>query len=111
MRGKGLGFPTANINIRNEIAPGRGVFAGRALGSFGSYFAVVNVGYTPTFGDAEELKIEAHLLDFEPATLYGLQVSLELIAKLRDEQRFEGPEALVEQIERDVASAREFLTG
>jgi riboflavin kinase/FMN adenylyltransferase len=111
MRGQGLGFPTANIDIRNEIAPGRGVFAGRAFGAFGSFSSVVNVGYTPTFGDAEALKVEAHLLDFEPASLYGQNMSLELIAKLRNEQKFVGPEALVAQIERDIASARGVLRG
>jgi len=111
MRGQKLGFPTANISAHNELLPARGVYAGRASGQFGSYPAVVNVGTTPTFGSSEGLKIEAHFLDFEFAPLYGQHVSLELIDKLRNEQKFSGPDALIEQIGRDIVSARGVLAG
>ncbi len=111
MRGQKLGFPTANLATHNEIEPARGVYAGRASGRFGTFPAVVNIGYTPTFGGSEQLKVEAHLLDFEFTPLYGHHVALELVGKLRDEQRFPGAAALVEQIGRDIAGAREILAG
>lgn len=107
-RGAKLGFPTANLKPDNETLPGKGVYAARACGAFGDYGAVVNVGYTPTFG-SDELKIEAHLLGFESRPLYGAVMSLELIDKLRDEQRFDGPEALVQQINQDIEKARQIM--
>jgi riboflavin kinase/FMN adenylyltransferase len=108
MRGQKLGFPTANLEVANETLPATGVYVARALGTFGEHGAVVNVGYTPTFG-ADKLKIEAHLLDFPFQPLYGQQMSLLLLEKLRDEQRFDGPDSLKAQIRRDLERARTLL--
>ncbi len=108
MRGQKLGFPTANLAAANELWPARGVYAGIATGVFGEYGAVINVGVAPTFG-VDALKIEAHLLDFPFAPLYGQQMSVQLCARLRDEQRFPDVEALCTQIGLDRDRARALL--
>jgi riboflavin kinase/FMN adenylyltransferase len=108
-RGSQLGFPTANVGTHNELIPATGVYACRCKGPFGTALAVVNLGFSPTF-DVQELRIEAHLLDFPDKPLYGAVLELDFIAKLRDEVRFDGVEALTEQIARDVTQARAVLT-
>jgi riboflavin kinase / FMN adenylyltransferase len=100
-RGKGLGFPTANLLTPAGIQlPGRGVYAGRALLDEGSWSAAVNVGINPTFG-GEPLHVEAHLLGFD-GDLVGEVLSVEFWERLRDEQRFDSAEDLAEQIAEDV---------
>ncbi len=104
-RGRELGFPTANMVPSPEIVwPGHGVYACRV----GQRMAAVNVGVRPTFGEGLEPLVEAYLLDFD-GDLYGKQLTVEFIARLRGEQRFEGVETLVEQMHRDVERTRELL--
>jgi riboflavin kinase/FMN adenylyltransferase len=104
-RGRQLGFPTANLETENEILPSRGVYAARCGLSTGEWVpAVANFGRRPTFGGTLP-SVEAHLIDFD-RELYGAGLRLEFRARLRDEQRFPGPEALVAQIGRDVERAR-----
>jgi riboflavin kinase/FMN adenylyltransferase len=109
-RGRTIGIPTANLEIWPERAlPKSGVYAARAEVAGRSLAAVANVGYRPTFEtQAVEPRLEAHLLDFH-SDLYGQDLNLEFIARLRDEQRFSGAEALVEQIQRDIVAGREIL--
>ena len=107
-RGKQLGFGTANLKPQNELLPAIGVYAARASGTFGTRDAVVNVGYAPTFGGTE-LKVEAHLLDYDGGPLYGTPISIDLIDRLRDEMRFHDAEELKRQIQADVAEARRIL--
>jgi riboflavin kinase/FMN adenylyltransferase len=107
-RGRLLGFPTANLDLQHEARPPRGVYA--CLVSEESerkrWLAVVNVGRRPTFHpEADEDLVEAHLLDWK-GDLYGKTLEVSFLAKLRDEKRFDGPKALVAQIEADVATAR-----
>jgi riboflavin kinase/FMN adenylyltransferase len=100
-RGKGLGFPTANLLTPAGIQlPGRGVYAGRALLEEGSWPAAVNVGINPTFG-GEPLHVEAHLLDFD-GDLLGKVLAVEFWQRLRDEQRFDSAGDLAAQISEDV---------
>lgn len=100
-RGRGLGFPTANLLTPTGIQlPGRGVYAGRALLDEGSWPAAVNVGINPTFG-GEPLHVEAHLLGFE-GDLLGKVLAVEFWRRLRDEQRFDSAEDLTQQIAEDV---------
>jgi riboflavin kinase/FMN adenylyltransferase len=106
-RGAGLGFPTANLAPDKDLLPGRGVYACIARFDRTPIGAVVNVGVKPTFG-TESLTVEAFLLDFHE-DVYGRSLALEFLAKLRDEQRFPGIEALKAQIANDVASARGLL--
>jgi riboflavin kinase/FMN adenylyltransferase len=117
-RGRLLGFPTANLDLQHEARPPRGVYA--ALASVterggeretGRWLAVVNVGRRPTFHpEADEDLVEAHLLDFT-GDLYEKTVEVSFLAKLREEQRFPGPDALVAQIKADVADARRRFGG
>jgi riboflavin kinase/FMN adenylyltransferase len=110
-RGRTLGIPTANLDVANETLPARGVYAGwcRVLDppSGPRWPAVVNLGRRPTFGGRDTI-VEAHLLD-QDLDLYGRRLRLEFAARLRDEQPFAGPEALVEQIRRDIARSRPLL--
>jgi riboflavin kinase/FMN adenylyltransferase len=109
-RGRTLGIPTANIAPVNETLPGNGVYAcllrvhdsGPPLRP-----AVTNVGRRPTFGGTETI-VEAHVLDFD-ADLYGRHVRLYFHSRLRPERTFPGPQALVEQIRRDIDTARQAL--
>jgi riboflavin kinase/FMN adenylyltransferase len=111
-RGRGIGFPTANLDAENEVLPAAGVYAGELRfldggepprGSLKA--AVANVGVRPTFRDDQGFLAEAHLIDFE-GDLYGRRVELAFRHRLRSEQKFPDVEALREQIARDVAEAR-----
>ena len=109
-RGTGLGFPTANIAIPDTMLPAPGVYATRVvvphLGR--TLQAVTNIGRKPTFGDYG-LSIESFLLDTD-LNLYGSELRLDFVARLRDEKRFDSADALVAQIRTDVARARDLLT-
>ncbi|MCL4367808.1 MAG: riboflavin biosynthesis protein RibF [Actinobacteria bacterium] len=109
-RGKRIGIPTANLHVWDERAyPGPGVYAGLAGVSGRSWPAVTNIGLRPTFeSGAATPVIEAHLLDFNQP-IYDQPMTLVFIERLRDERRFPGPEALMEQIRRDIARARPIL--
>lgn len=110
-RGKSLGFPTANMSVWKERAcPGPGVYACLAQTEMGQWHAVANIGVRPTFDDNHPTtRVEAHLLDYA-GNLYGQVMRLTFIDRLRDEQRFPDPAALVRQIERDIRLARERLS-
>ena len=109
-RGKTLGFPTANLDYSEDrLAPGNGVYATWACVGDDRYMAATNVGVRPTFGENERA-VEAFLLDFD-GDLYGKDVTLEFVGRLRDELRFESAEALVTQMHLDVEQARETLKG
>lgn len=110
-RGRTIGIPTANLAISDEHAiPAVGVYACRAqLASGEQHNAVTNIGYRPTFNSTEpRLTIETHLLDFE-GNLYGDEVKLDFIARLRPEMKFPNVAALVTQIQHDVVTARSLL--
>jgi riboflavin kinase/FMN adenylyltransferase len=112
-RGRALGFPTANL--RFDVAPampGLGIYAGRVApgvrGVPDGHPALISVGTRPTFHDAGEVLAEVHLLDWD-GDLYDAQLGVELHAKLRDERRFDGVHALVEQMQRDAEMGRTVL--
>ncbi len=114
-RGRTLGIPTANVAVDPVRAlPADGVYACRAEGQDGRGApvvapAVVNVGQRPTF-DGVGRTVEAHLLDVPAGLdLYGGRLRLAFVARIRPEQRFDGPEALVARIREDVAEARRLL--
>jgi riboflavin kinase/FMN adenylyltransferase len=109
-RGQDLGFPTANLRTPARILlPGRGVYAGRAHANGGSWTAAINVGTNPTFGE-EPLHVEAFLLDFE-GDLQGRVLTVEFWERLRDEVRFENPDALALQMKEDVRRTRALVEG
>jgi riboflavin kinase/FMN adenylyltransferase len=102
-RGRELGFPTANLIPDEDLAcPGHGVYACLADGRP----AAVSIGVRPTFKTGRGELIEAYILDFD-GDLYGSQLRLEFLERLRGERRFDTPEALIEQMHRDVARTRE----
>ncbi len=108
-RGRTIGIPTANLQIWDEQAyPARGVYACRAWIDGEAVNAVTNIGVRPTFEADAHPTVEAHLLDFD-RDLYGQTLTLDFVARLRPEQKFNGVEELVAQIHRDIAQARQTL--
>jgi riboflavin kinase / FMN adenylyltransferase len=109
-RGRALGFPTANLQIDDELAiPANGVYACQAHVVGGSYRAVTSIGLRPTFETQEKrLTIEAYLLDFS-GDLYGQVMRLDFIAHLRPELKFSGIEPLRAQIEQDIEAAQHIM--
>jgi riboflavin kinase / FMN adenylyltransferase len=107
-RGRELGFPTANlIPAEGYVTPGHGVYACRATTADGrTYAAATNVGVRPMFVTGRGELIEAYLLDFD-ADIYGTDLRIAFLKRLRGEKRFDSVEALVEQMGRDVDEARE----
>ena len=106
-RGRELGIPTANLDVpEQQLLPAPGIYAATAGGETieGDLPAAVSIGVRPTFGGGE-LLVEAHLIGFE-GDLYGQVLQLEFLARLRDEERFDSAEDLVEQMKRDVEQAR-----
>jgi riboflavin kinase/FMN adenylyltransferase len=107
-RGRNLGFPTANLDLKPEQAlPGDGVYATITHTNDDSLPSVTNIGVRPTFGGSKRL-VETHILDFE-GDLLGQKLTIELVDKLRDEERFDTVEELKAQMIRDVEQARQIL--
>ncbi len=107
-RGRELGFPTANLVPEEAlVCPGHGVYACVAEGgAIGRRAAAVSIGVRPTFNTGRGELIEAYVLDFD-GDLYGGELRLSFLARLRGERRFEDPAALVEQMRLDVERTRE----
>jgi riboflavin kinase / FMN adenylyltransferase len=104
-RGRELGFPTANIVPDDAlVCPGHGVYACFA----DARSAAVSIGVRPTFETGRGELIEAYLLDYD-GDLYGRTLCLEFVERLRGERRFATPDALIEQMHRDVARTRELI--
>ena len=100
-RGHELGFPTANLDTKNELLPPNGVYATTTTIDRIVYPSITNVGVRPTFGDTTKTMIEAYLLAFDDADLYGRALRLGFVQRLRDERKFEDVDALRAQIEAD----------
>ncbi len=117
-RGRTLDFPTMNLDPDNELLPAHGVYVtwvelldgepGGPLGKGEAIPSVTNVGRRPTFKDSDPSLAETHLLDFS-GDLYGRRYELRFEARLRGERRFAGPDALRDQIRRDVEETRRVL--
>lgn len=106
-RGAGLGFPTANLKPPRKLLPAIGVYATMAECDGRSFKAVTNIGKNPTF-DGQKLSVESFLLDADE-NLYGRELCLHFIGRIRGEVRFSSPDKLQAQIARDIATAREML--
>lgn len=106
-RGRELGYPTANlVPIAGHALPAHGVYACRANLQDGRALpAAVSIGIRPQFETALGVLVEAYLLDFS-GDLYGQRLELEFLARLRGEERFDGVESLIAQMERDVEDTR-----
>lgn len=104
--GRKLGFPTANIDVAGLVLPPTGVYAVHAAVRGTAHRAVLNIGYRPTLqSPAPQLRVETHLLDFT-GDLYGHEIELTFVEKLRDEQKFPSAEALQHQIKADIEAAK-----
>ncbi|MBW1896369.1 MAG: bifunctional riboflavin kinase/FAD synthetase [Deltaproteobacteria bacterium] len=106
--GKLLGFPTANLTLYDELCPKTGVYAVTVEHDDRTYKGVANIGYSPTFKEGQ-FGVEVHIFDFD-RSIYDQPIRLNFVHRLRDEKKFEGPEALAVQIKRDVAEAKEVLS-
>ncbi|MDL1968596.1 MAG: bifunctional riboflavin kinase/FAD synthetase [Deltaproteobacteria bacterium] len=106
--GKLLGFPTANINLYDELSPKIGVYAVIVECRGGKFKGVANIGYSPTFDDYI-FTVEAHLLDFKE-NIYGQKIRVNFIDRLRDEKKFSNISELSEQIKKDIIKARKILS-
>ena len=108
-RGRTLGFPTANlVPDARLVVPDHGIYACRAQVDGQTLVAAVNVGVRPTFKTGRGLLVEAYLLDFE-GDVYGQELRLDFLERLRGERRFESVEDLVEQMGRDVDETRKIV--
>jgi riboflavin kinase/FMN adenylyltransferase len=106
-RGKVIGFPTANIAPKHSIIPANGVYAVRIAARDTCYDGVANIGLRPTF-DKKDLTIEVHIFDFHE-DLYGEEVTVCFIHKIREEKKFAHAEALIQQIQSDIGTAKQYL--
>jgi riboflavin kinase/FMN adenylyltransferase len=103
-RGAKIGFPTANLSAIDTLLPAQGVYAGRARTSDGIYPAAINLGPSPTFGDAM-IRVEVHIIGVDEA-LYGQPLEVDFLARLRDIRPFDSPAALIDQLNRDIAQVK-----
>lgn len=107
-RGRELGFPTANLDVApGQALPTGGVYACRAYIDGQAYSAMTNIGHRPTFGGGQQL-IEVYLLDYQ-GDLYGQELAIDIIERLRDEKKFDTPQQLKEQIAKDVKQGQALL--
>lgn len=103
--GQQLGFPTANLDVSGLLLPPTGVYVVHSLIQGRAHRAVVNIGSRPTVKNpTPQIRVEAHLLDFK-GDLYGQELEINFVEKLRDEKKFPSLSALKEQIGRDIAEA------
>jgi len=109
-RGRGLGFPTANMAVTPDRAmPAFGVYVSASYVAGRRYMSATNIGINPTFDDARPT-VETYILDFE-GDLYGRELRIELLHRLRPEAKFENLDDLKRQIAADVEAARAYFSG
>ncbi len=106
--GRLLGIPTANVNLHDELCPKVGVYAVIVKHDGNRYPGVANIGYSPTFDD-HVFTVEAHIFDFK-AEIYGEKIMVDFVKRLRNEKKFSGIDELVEQINQDIAKAKDILS-
>jgi len=107
-QGRVLGYPTANLDVRPQQAlPSDGTYATMTQVDGVQFLSATNVGIRPTFGEGRR-RVETHLLNYK-GDLYGKQISVEFVQKLRDERRFRSHQELKAQIEKDVREVKTIL--
>ena len=105
-RGKKIGLPTANLNLKEELLiPACSVYATRVIYGGKSYLSLTNIGLNPTFKGATEITIETHILDFKE-DIYGEEINIGFIEKIREEKKFQSLSELKKQIESDIVARR-----
>lgn len=111
-KGRQLGFPTANIEVESDmkLIPKTGVYAVNVFhSSHGVLEGMLNIGSKPTFHHDGELSIEVHLLDFN-GTIYDEYLTVQFLSRIRDEQKFDSPELLIEQLNKDEIQVRNYFS-
>jgi len=108
-RGREIGFPTANLRTTNELIPPHGVYATTLTVDGIVHAALTNIGSNPTFADSTQTTIETFVLHFD-GDLYGREVQLGFVQRLRDERRFDDVDGLKAQIEADRRRAEKLFT-
>lgn len=110
-RGRGLGFPTANVAVADVAAPADGVYAGWLTRDDTGvrYPAAISVGTNPTFDGVRDPRVEAYVLDRDDLDLYGVEVEVSFVQQLRPMVQYDGVEQLIEQMHDDVRRTREIL--
>ncbi|MEG0077704.1 bifunctional riboflavin kinase/FAD synthetase [Anaerorhabdus sp.] len=108
-RGREIGFPTANIDVLDElIIPRVGVYAGWTIIQGKKYQSMINIGHNPTFNFSHKLSVESNIFDFNEQ-IYDQEIKIELISYLRDELKFNSVDDLIEQMNQDQIKTREVL--
>lgn len=105
-RGTTLGFPTANINTENDITP-FGIFLTSVIFNKREFASLTNIGKCPTF-EQKNINIESHILDFK-SDIYRKKIKIIFLKRLRDEIKFESPDKLSKQIQKDLQAARKYF--
>ncbi len=109
-RGKGLGFPTANIAYEADILPPQGVYVVKVWVGKKEYPAMANIGTRPSFEkQVSQLHLEVHVLDFSK-NLYGKRLEVQFLKKVRSEKKFSSPQELVKQIQKDEVLTRKYFS-
>ena len=106
-RGAGIGFPTINLKTDYELIPKDGVYISEVEINGKMLPSVTNIGYNPTF-DAKKLSVETHILDYS-GDLYGADLTLYFHERIRGEIKFDGVDALKNQIDMDIKDAKEYF--
>jgi len=107
-RGVSLGFPTANLEVESEhVLPPDGVYAGRAYLNGNVYQSMINIGKNPTFG-VNKRTVEAHLIDYH-GDLYGTDLQLDVISRIREEKKFDNIDELQKQVSEDIIRGKAIL--
>ena len=104
-RGRTMSFPTANLDISDRIAPAEGVYACAVVVDGELHCGALSIGTNPTFGDVMELRCEVHILEFE-GDIYGKELCVFFLGRVRDIQDFAHKEELARQIRRDIDTCR-----
>ena len=107
--GRTLGFPTANLSLYEplKLIPAGGVYVVKVSVLGRSFLGICNIGTRPTLADGRGQIVETHILDFDEE-IYGLDLRIEFISRLRDERKFDSLDDLKKQLRKDVSSARKF---
>ena len=105
--GQAIGFPTANIDTSKVQIPRTGVYAVRMIYQNNTYNAVANIGFNPTF-NRDRLSVEIHIFDFNQV-IYGKEIEVEFVSRIRSETAFKSKEELVDQIKKDISKAKILL--
>ena len=103
-RGRQIGFPTTNLKTEWNLLPKEGVYVTYIFVNGKRYDGITNIGYRPTFGK-KDLLIESHLFDFNEF-IYGLEIKIEFLKRIRSEKKFDSVEELIENIKKDVLFAK-----